>query len=236
MKALKFDEQIGIKFGRLHLYAFLSKDLDLADTKYQGIYDRTMGLASKLSAAGSFMRPEILAIPESKLWDFVANEPELKVYEQQFKEMLRRKAHTLSKNEEEILALSSQLQQVPYDIFSLFKNADIQFPKVKDEQGKEIRISDGRYYAALYSNDREYRERVYRGYYVPFMEYKNAIGAMFNGNLKSIQFNSKARKYNSTREAALDANNIPISVYDNLVNTSLEEISKVLCIPTKLLV
>lgn len=222
LKALKFDEEIGIKFGRLHLYAFLSKDLDLADTKYQGIYDRTMGLASKLSAAGSFMRPEILAIPESKLWEFVANEPELKVYEQQFKEMLRRKAHTLSKNEEEILALSSQLQQVPYDIFSLFKNADIQFPKVKDEQGKEIQISDGRYYAALYSNDREYRERVYRGYYVPFMEYKNAIGAMFNGNLKSIQFNSKARKYNSTREAALDANNIPISVYDNLVNTCRE--------------
>jgi oligoendopeptidase F len=98
LKALKFDEQIGIKFGRLHLYAFLSKDLDLADTKYQGIYDRTMGLASKLSAAGSFMRPEILAIPETKLWDFVADEPELKVYEQQFKEMLRKKAHTLSKS------------------------------------------------------------------------------------------------------------------------------------------
>ena len=212
----------GLKFGRLHLYAFLAKDLDLADTKYQGIYSRTMGLASNLSAAGSYMRPEILAIPETKLWEFVAQEPELKVYEQQFKEMLRRKAHTLSKNEEEILALSSQLQQVPYDVFSLFKNADMQFPKVKDESGNEIQISDGRYYAALYSNDREYRERVYKGYYVPFMEYKNAIGAMFNGNLKSIQFNSKARKYNSSREAALDANNIPIAVYDNLVNTCRE--------------
>ena len=222
LKGLKFDEEIGIKFGRLHLYAFLAKDLDLADTKYQGIYSRTMGLASNLSAAGSYMRPEILAIPETKLWEFVAQEPELKVYEQQFKEMLRRKAHTLSKNEEEILALSSQLQQVPYDVFSLFKNADMQFPKVKDESGNEIQISDGRYYAALYSNDREYRERVYKGYYVPFMEYKNAIGAMFNGNLKSIQFNSKARKYNSSREAALDANNIPIAVYDNLVNTCRE--------------
>ena len=222
LKGLKFDEEIGIKFGRLHLYAFLAKDLDLADTKYQGIYSRTMGLASNLSAAGSYMRPEILAIPETKLWEFVAQEPELKVYDQQFKEMLRRKAHTLSKNEEEILALSSQLQQVPYDVFSLFKNADMQFPKVKDESGNEIQISDGRYYAALYSNDREYRERVYKGYYVPFMEYKNAIGAMFNGNLKSIQFNSKARKYNSSREAALDANNIPIAVYDNLVNTCRE--------------
>ncbi len=222
LKSLKFDEEIGIKFGRLHLHAFLSKDLDLADTKYQGIYSRTMGLASNLSAASSFMRPEILAIPESKLWDFVKSEEGLKVYEQQFKEMLRRKEHTLSKNEEEILALSSQLQQVPYDVFSLFKNADMQFPKVKDENGNEIQISDGRYYAALYSNDRDYRERVYKGYYVPFMEYKNAIGAMFNGNLKSIQFNSKARKYNSSREAALDANNIPISVYDNLVNTCKE--------------
>ncbi|MBL1212898.1 MAG: oligoendopeptidase F [Ignavibacteriae bacterium] len=222
LACLKFDEEVGIKLGTLHLYASLSKDLDLADEKYQGLYDRTMGLVAKLSAASSFMTPEILEIPEDKLWGFVEAKEELKIYKHFFNEILRTKEHILSKEQEELLAMAGPVNQVAYNIFSLFKNADIQYPKVADETGKEIEISDGRYYAALYSNDRDYRERVYRGYYQPFKDYKNTLGAMFNGNLKTINFNAKARKYKTDRAAALDANNIPLSVYDNLVKTASE--------------
>lgn len=219
LKAIKFDEEVDIKLSRLHLYASLSKDLDLNDTKYQALYSRLMALATKVSTAGAYLRPEILAIPEEKLHSYLEEKEELNDYGQWLHELLRSKAHTLSKSEEEILAMAGEMSQVPYDVFSLFKNADIQFPKVKDENGNEIQISDGRYYAALYSNDRAYRERVYKGYYEPFNTYKNTLSAMFNGNLKVISFNAKARKYNTTREAALDANDIPVSVYDNLVKT-----------------
>lgn len=225
LEFLKYDEEIGIKFGRVHLYAFLSKDLDLADTKYQALYDRTMGLATQLSEASAFFRPELLSIPEAKLKDYLSEEKGLAVYEHMLNELLRSKDHTLDKEKEELLAMASQVTRIPYDIFGMFKNADIQFPKVADENGQEIQVSDGRYYAALYSNDRAYRERVYKAYYQPFNDYKNTMSAMFNGNLKSLNFSAKARKYSTDREAALDENNIPLSVYDNLVNSAYNNTS-----------
>ncbi|MCF8306753.1 MAG: oligoendopeptidase F [Ignavibacteriales bacterium] len=225
LEFLKYDEEIGIKFGRVHLYAFLSKDLDLADTKYQALYDRTMGLATQLSEASAFFRPELLSIPEAKLKDYLSEEKGLAVYEHMLNELLRSKDHTLDKEKEELLAMASQVTRVPYDVFGMFKNADIQFPTVADENGQEIQVSDGRYYAALYSNDRSYRERVYRAYYKPFNDYKNTLTAMFNGNLKSLNFSAKARKYSSDRAAALDENNIPLSVYDNLVNSAYNNTS-----------
>ncbi|NOX17066.1 MAG: oligoendopeptidase F family protein, partial [Chlorobi bacterium] len=219
LSALKFDEEMGIKIGRLYLYASLSKDLDLANSENQGRYDRISRLASQVSAASSFIRPEIIAIPETKLWAMVDGEKGLKIYKHMFDNLLRTKKHTLTPEMEELLALAGPVTSVPYNVFGVFKNAEMKFPSIKDENGNEITVSDGRYYAGLYSTDRAYRERIYKAYYEPFKEYKNTFAALFNGNLKAISFNARARKYETDREAALDANNIPVSVYDNLVNT-----------------
>ncbi|MBK7105801.1 MAG: oligoendopeptidase F [Ignavibacteriae bacterium] len=225
LTCLNFDDEVGIKISRLYLYASLSKDLDLGNAENQGRYERISSLASKLSAASSYIRPEILLIPEDKLWDFVKNENGLKIYDHQLHDLFRTKAHTLSPREEELMALSSPVREVASNVFGMFNNADIQFPIVKDEGGVEdIKISHGRYGAAMYSTDRDYRERVYKGLYKPFKEYKNTLVALFNGNIKSSIFNAKARNYKSTRAAALDANNIPLEVYDNLVNTVNENL------------
>ncbi len=219
LACLKFDDEIGIKISRLFLYASLSKDLDLGNAENQGRYERVSALGAKLSAASSFIRPEILKIPEDKLWQFIESEEGLKVYKHQFDDLLRTKAHTLTPREEEIMALASPVTNVPYTAFGMFSNADIQFPTVKDEKGNDIKISHGRYGAAMYSTDREYRKRVYKGMYKPFKDYKNTLSALFNGNIKGLIFNAKARNYKSTREAALTPNNVPLTVYDNLVNT-----------------
>ncbi len=224
LTALKFDEEMGIKIARLYLYANLSKDLDLANSENQGRYDRISQLASQVSAASSFMRPEIIAIPESKLWEMVNSEEGLKVYKHMFENLLRTKKHTLTPEMEELLALAGPVTRVPYNVFGVFKNAEMKYPSIKDENGNEIQVSDGRYYAGLYSTDRSYRERIYKAYYEPFKEYKNTFAALFNGNLKAITFEARARKYETDREAALDANNIPVSVYDNLVNTVQENL------------
>ena len=137
----------------------------------------------------------------------------------QIPDLLRTKSHTLSPKEEELMALSGQVRGVPSNVFGMFNNADIQFPTVKDQNGEEIKISHGRYGAAMYSTDREFRRRVYKGLYKPYMEYKNTLVALFNGNIKSAIFNAKSRNYSSTRMASLFPNNIPLEVYDNLVNT-----------------
>ncbi|MCW8849005.1 MAG: oligoendopeptidase F [Melioribacteraceae bacterium] len=225
LKCLQFDDQVSIKISRLYLYASLNKDLDLGNAENQGRYERISSLDSKISAASSFINPELLEINEDKLWRFVDSEEGLKLYKHQLDDLLRTKNHTLSPKEEELMALSAPVRDVPSSVFGMFNNADIQFPKVKDENGEEIKISHGRYGAAMYSTDREYRERVYKGLYKPFMEYKNTLVALFNGNIKSAMFNAKARNYSSTREAALDPNNIPLEVYDNLVNTVNENLA-----------
>jgi oligoendopeptidase F len=215
---------MSVKIGRLYLYALLSKDLDLSNSSGLARYDRISQLNSNVAAASSFIRPELLSIPKEKVDQFMNESKELKVYKHLYDNLIRMKEHTLPKDQEELLAQASQINQIPNNTFSVFTNADLQFPTVKDPNGNDIQISTGRYTAALYSTDRSYRERVYKGFYKPYMEYKNTLSSLFNGEIKTHMFNSKARKYNSSREAALDVNNIPVSVYDNLVKTVNENL------------
>ncbi len=223
---LKFDEKIQIKLDKLSLYASLAKDLDLSDSKYLALADRVSTLSGKVAAASSFVRPELVAIPKDKLEKFFKEIKELTVYKQMFDNLYRTKEHTLTPELENILALSYPLMEVPSNTFSLFTGADIQYPTVEGEFNKgTVKLSAGRYTAGLYSTDRAYRERVYRGFYKPYMEYKNTLLSAFYGNIKALVFNAKARKYKSTREAALKPNNIPLSVYDNLVKTVNENLS-----------
>ncbi|MGE5401809.1 MAG: oligoendopeptidase F [Ignavibacteriales bacterium] len=217
LAALKFDDEVEIKISRLYLYASLSKDLDLANSENSARFDRISALSSKTAAASSFMRPEILSVPREKIDEFIKASDGLRLYMHQFDNLFRTKEHTLSKDQEELLAMGSEISRIPYSTFNVFTDAEMQFPVVKDPEGKDVQISHGRYSAALYSTDRAYRERVYKGFYIPFKEYKNTIATLFNGNLKSHVFYAKARHYGSSREAALDVNNIPVSVYDNLV-------------------
>ncbi len=219
LSCLKFDEEIGIVLDRLHLYSMLAKDIDLGNEKYQGMYDRLMVLASKISALSAFIKPEILQISRETIDEFIADEPELKVYDHLLDDLFRTKEHTLSEEQEVIIANVSPALQVASNTFSLLTNADLKFPIIKDEDGNDIEITHGRYSSAMYSLNRDYRERFYRNYYKPYIEHKNTLGALFTGNLKSDYFVAQTRKYSSTREAALDANNIPLSVYDNLVSS-----------------
>ncbi|HPN37062.1 MAG TPA: M3 family metallopeptidase, partial [Melioribacteraceae bacterium] len=225
-KTLKFDEELSITLGKLYLYASLSKDLNLADAKYQALFERISNLGAQVGTASSFIRPELVAIPEKTLEKFMNENKELVLYKKMFENLYRTKLHTLSPELEEVLALSSPVEQVPYNTFSMFTGADIQYPTVKAEDGvTDIKISDGRYYAALYSTDRSYRERVYKGFYQPYKDYKNTLLTSFTGNIKALIYNAKARKYNSTLEASLDANNIPVEVYDNLVKSVNENLT-----------
>ncbi|RMD48511.1 MAG: oligoendopeptidase F, partial [Ignavibacteria bacterium] len=217
LECLKLDEQIGIKLGKLYLYAMLSKDLDLSDNEAQARYDKLLMLYAKISEFSSFLKPEILSLGKSRVDEYLASKEELKIYQHEIDDIFRTEKHTLPKEQERLMALASPVTEVPYNTFSLLENADIVFPKVEDEEGNEIEISHGRYISALYSQNRDYRRRVYKGYYEPIIQHKNTLSSLFNGNIKSAIFNAKARNYSSTLEAALHKNNIPVEVYHNLV-------------------
>jgi len=219
-QCLKFDDSIGIKLERLHLYAYLAKDVDLRAAKYQAMNDRIMSLFVKVSSANSFIKPEILSIPEEKLFKMIDNFEELKIYRHLFEDLVRSKAHTLEKEKEELLALTGELSLTPYNTYSMLTNADIKFPNILDDTGSNIELSHARYTAAMYSTDRNFRKNAFKTYLDSYKNFSNTLSVLFNGNLKANIFNAKARKYDSCRHAALDKNNIPITVYDNLIESA----------------
>ncbi len=225
LSCLKLDESIGIRMDRLHLYSMLAKDSDLRVNKYQSMDDRIKSLYSKAGAASSFIRPELLKIPNEELLSIIRNNEELRIYEHSILNLIRIKEHTLSDSQEKILALASEITQTPYNAFSIFSNADLKLPYVEDESGKPMQLSHGRYYSAMYSKDRLFRERAFKSYLGSFKEYSNTLAVLLNGNLKVNIFNAQARNYSSAKEAALDKNNISPIVYDNLIEAAIRNLA-----------
>jgi oligoendopeptidase F len=116
--------------------------------------------------------------------------------------------------------MASELTQTPYNTFSILTNSDIKLPFVEDENGEMIELSHGRYYSAMYSKDRDYRARVFEAYLDSYKSYINTFTVLFNGNLKTNIFNARARNFNTALESTLHKNNIPVSVYYNLVDST----------------
>ncbi|MBV6419114.1 MAG: Oligoendopeptidase F, plasmid [Ignavibacteriaceae bacterium] len=220
LSCIKFDEKINITLDRLQLYTMLSKDSDMRIGKYQSMDERVKSLYAKVGAESAFLRPELLQIPDRKLLEMIESNEELKIYKHSINDLLRSKKHTLSNPEEKILAMSSEISQTPYNAFSIFTNADLKLPMVIDEQGELTELSHGRYYSALYSKNRDYRERVFKAYLGSYKNFINTFTVLFNGNLKTNIFNARARNFNSALEAALHRNNIPVSVYHNLIESA----------------
>lgn len=219
LACLKFDEEVGIKLERMSLYSMLSKDSDMRDTKYQGMDGRFKSLYAQVLTASSFIKPEILKIDENRITEMLNNVAELRIYKHSFDDLLRFRRHTLDKEQEELLAMADEITQIPYNTYSLFTNADLEFPNVIDEDGNSVEISHSRYYAALYSKDRTYRGNAFKAYLSVYRKNANSLSSLFNGNIKTNIFYARTRKYKSAREAALFKNNIPLSVYDNLIKS-----------------
>ncbi len=225
LETVKFNDSIGIKFGKLFLYAVLSRDIDLSNTKNQGLYQKVVLLSSQIEAAASFIRPEILKIPEKKISEFLDEEKDLEVYRHYFADLIRTKKHTLTEEKEELMAFAEPALHVPYETFSLFNNADMEFPTFEHPGKGIVKISHAGYSSAMCAEDREYRKKYYKNFYKPYVNHKNTLASLFSGNIRGAIFNSKTRNYNSTREASLDINNIPVKVYDNLVDTLDENLA-----------
>jgi len=220
LDCFKFDDEINIRLERLYLYSMLAKDSDLRVSKFNSMDDRVKSLYSRVGAANSFIRPELLKIPDEILLGMIESNDELKIYKHIIEDLLRSKEHTLSNPEEKILAMASELAQTPYNTFSIFTNADLKLPFIEDDSGNITELSHGRFYSAMYSKDRNYRERAFKAYLESYKNYINTFTVLFNGNLKTNIFNARARNYNSALETALHKNNIPVSVYTNIIESA----------------
>ncbi|MGI6452375.1 MAG: oligoendopeptidase F [Syntrophomonadaceae bacterium] len=219
LQALKLSEQIERKTEKLYVYAKMRRDENNAEPRYQTLFDRIENLAVQVGSASSYIVPEITSISEEKLKAFMDEMGELKVYQHFFQELIRRRQHVLSQEEERLLAMSSDLSVAPGNIFSMLNNADIKFPVIKDEDGKEIELTKGRYGRFMESQDRRVRKEAFEGLYGTYSRLKNTLAATLSSAVKKDVFYARCRKYAGALEAALDQDNVPPQVYHQLIET-----------------
>ncbi|MBT2695768.1 oligoendopeptidase F [Bacillus sp. ISL-55] len=217
--ALQLQDKLLERLGRLYTYAHMRYDQDTTNSFYQGLDDRIKNLYSQAASALAFIVPEILAADEEKIKGFLNEKEELKLYEHALEEINLQRPHVLSAEEEALLAQASEVMSSSSNTFGMLNNADLEFPSIKDENREEVEITHGRYIRFLESEDRRVREDAFKAVYKTYGSFKNTFSSTLSGNIKKDNFNARIRKYDSARHAALAANNIPESVYENLVNT-----------------
>lgn len=218
LEALNERDTIWMIAEKVYVYARMRRDEDNRVAKYQAMSDKCNALLAKASAAMSFFTPEILEIPEEKLMGFIAEEDGLKTYEHMLKDMLREKAHVLTKAEENILAQMSEVTSATNDIYTMLNNADIKFGNIVDEDGDEVEVTHGRYITFMESYNRDVRKAAYEKMYQAYKNQINTISTTYNYNTKTDVVSSRIRKYDSALSAALSGDNIKEEVYHNLID------------------
>ena len=206
-------------FEKVLVYSNEKMHEDMGNSTYQGYAAQAQAAAARLSAAEAFFEPELLAMEESRLQGFFKEDPELEKYRLLIDRVWRRKAHTLSAAEEEILAKTYELATAPDDIFSMFNDADAKFGTIRDENGKEVELTHGRFGGFMESSDRRVRKEAFEALYQTYDQFQNTLAATYSANVKKAKFYADVRKYPSALAAALAPGNIPTEVYDNLIET-----------------
>ena len=206
------------RLEKLYVYAHMKNDQDTRVAKYQEYYAKAMTLYSQLDQVFSFYEPEFMAITEDQYQNILAEEPKLQPYKHFFDKLLQNKDHVLSQREEELLAGAGEIFGSASETFAILDNADIVFPFVKDEDGNEVQLSHGVYMRLVESKNREVRRGAYEALYSTYEQYQHTYAKTLQTNVKVQNYRAKVRNYKSAREAALAANFVPESVYDNLVS------------------
>lgn len=235
---LKLDEEISRLADKLFVYAFLKSDEDTSNNANQSIKNKVEAYSAELAAMGAFFIPEILSYEEGTIEKAIEENQELKVYEFMLQRVLKRKPHTLSKDMEELMASVSDALNVPSSIFGMLTNADMTFPTIKDEEGNEVELTEGNYSIFIKSKDVKVREAAFKALFNTYEHFKNTIASSLTSSIKNFSFVAKTRKYNSSLEASLKPNDIPLEVYDNAIKTindNLDSLHRYVKIKKKLL-
>ncbi len=219
LACFQFDEAVSLKIETLFVYGRQKSDEDTGNAKYQNYASRVQTLSYEAAGLSAFIVPEILAMDDELLAIYRESVPELKRYARSLEIIEKKKAHTLTPEMEEFLALSLQATQSSSNIFNMFNNADVRFPDIKNSKGETLSVTHGTYINHLESSDREVRKAAFESLYSVYSQFSNTLASTFYANVKQAAFYAKARKYPSSRAYYLAENEIPENVYDNLIET-----------------
>lgn len=225
-RLLRLKDELSRTMSNVYTFAKMKQDEDTNNPKYQEFTDRATTLMVNISESSSFIVPEILKLEKKDILRFKKDIMALNEYSHYLDEIFRQKEHILSEKEETIIAGVGDIANGPENTFSMLNNADLEFPSIRNEDGEEIQITHGSFIPLMESKDRTLRRNAFKALYKTYNDYKNTFASILNTNIKKNIFYSKVRKYNSSLEAALDGDNIPVKVYDNLIESVNENLYK----------
>ena len=224
IELMEMDEDASRIIERLYVYAYMKMDEDQTDSQIVEMAGRIGSLYSDLVAAGAFARPELIALPEDTLQSYLEDE-RMKDYHMVLRHILDQKAHTLSKEEEALLAQAGDIAGAASTISTKIREADLQFPTLENPQGEEVQLSEANYVELLMHPDRQFREQVYKSMLQAYGSMQNSLAAALDAQMRTDAFYAAARKYESSVDAALAGSYIPEEIYTELLDATDNNIS-----------
>lgn len=218
LAALTFIGEISRKFEVLYVYSHLKNDQDTANTTYQGMHAKAGSLGAQANEAISWFEPELLQLTDEQVWAYFDENSDLEIYRHFVTNILSDRPHVLSEKEEALLAGAGEIFGAAGRTFSIFNNADLKFPTVKNDKGETIQLSHGVYGQLLESTDPEVREEAFKGMYSVYEQFQNTMATNLSNHVKTHNYQATVRNYSSAREASLANNHIPEEVYDTLLH------------------
>lgn len=211
--------ELARRVEKLYVYASMKNDQDTTVAKYQEYQAKASGIYAKFSEAFSFYEPEFMDLTQETYQAFLAEKPELAVYDHFFDKLFKAREHVLSQAEEELLAGAQEIFNGAEETFSILDNADIAFPIVTNDKGEEVELTHGNFISLMESKDRTVRQAAYEAMYSTYEQFQHTYAKTLQTNVKVQNYKARVHKYTSARQAAMSANFIPEAVYDTLLET-----------------
>lgn len=216
---IKLSFEIERLIDKLSVYTSLSFDLDTSNNEMQELSERVSNLRSEYSKNSYFIVPSILKLDRETIDKYMEEVSELKDYEVSINEIYRYKDHTLSDEEEKLLSSIGKIVGNSYDTYELFKDCDMTFDNIIDEDGKEVELNNSTYSLYIESKDRKVRENAFKSLYKEYKKYANTFASLISTNMKELSTLAKIEKYNSAIEMSLFRDDVSIDVYNNLIDS-----------------
>jgi oligoendopeptidase F len=215
---LNFDSRVDRLAERMGNYAYLKTVENQTDSTYQRMMGRFQNIATRAGEEASYIRPEILAIADERLAEFVLD-PALQLHALALERLTRYKPYTLSENEEQLLAMQGEMAGATSKIFRQLHDSDLKFGNVTNENGESVELSPSTFSQFLISPDREVRKTAFHQFYEQFTAHENSLAATLSGSIQKDIYYARVRGYESALDQALFADNVPKSVYDSLIES-----------------
>jgi oligoendopeptidase F len=212
------------RFLRLTVYAYNLQSEDTGVASSRELQQRVSVLGSKITEATSFVNPEVLAMGAAKIDAFLKEEPGLAIYRHPLDDILRTAPHTLDGQGESIVAGFALSAGAAGSVFEILTNADMPWPTVKLADGTEVKLDESAFGKYREATNRDDRRKVYEALFGKYKEFERTLGVTYYARLRESTVYARVRKYPDSFARAMDANKLPLAVYDTLVKTANDDL------------